>query len=149
VADVIDPQPPSGNDERRSHRRLLVIAALVVVAAVAMVAVLATRQHQADAERAATACSDLDRALYEGLSVNRPPVAPVGEDDGACTLTVTVPGDAATGLSALDSSMSGDGWTPSGQGAGPRLYTRGPDLVTAVPSTSAGGATQLVLSIAP
>jgi hypothetical protein len=149
VDDVIDPQPPSGNDERRSHRRLLVIAALVVLAAVATVVVLAARQHRADAERAATACSDLDRALFEGLSVNRPPAAPVGEDDGACTLTVTVPGDAATALSALDSSMSGDGWAPSGQGAGPRLYTRGPDLMTAVPSTSAGGSTRLVLSLAP
>ena len=146
---VIDPQPLSDSDERRSHRRLLVIAALVVVAAVAMVAVLAARQHQADAQTAAAACSDLDRALFDGLSANRPPVAPVGQDDGACTLTITMPGDADTALSALDSSMSGDGWNPSGQGAGPRLYTRGQDLVTAVPGSSSGGSTQLVLSLAP
>jgi len=146
---MIDPRPPSAYDERRSHRRLLLIAALVVVAALTTVAVLATRQHRADAERAATACSDLDRALYEGLSINRPPAAPVGQDDGSCTLTVTVPGDAATALAALDAAMSGDGWMPSGTGAGPRLYTRGPDLVTAVPGSSGGGSTQVTLSLAP
>jgi len=146
---MIDRRPPSANDERRSHRRLLLIAALVVVAALATVTVLATRQHRADADRAATACSDLDRALYEGLSINRPPAAPVGQDDGSCTLTVTVPGDAATALAALDASMTGDGWMPSGTGGGPRLYTRGPDLVTAVPGASSGGSTALTLSLAP
>jgi hypothetical protein len=132
-----------------NHRRLLVIAGLVVLASVAVVALLANRQHQANAARAAAACSDLDRAAYEGLSANRPPVAPVGQEDGACTLSLPLPGDAATALSALDAAMTSDGWTASGGGAGPRLYVRGPDLMTGVPGTSGGGTTEVTLSIAP
>ncbi len=146
---MIDPELPSAYDRQRSHRRLQLIAGLLVLAAVAAVALLATRQHAANAARAAAACSDLDRAAYEGLSINRPPVAPVGQNDGACTLTLPLPGDAATALSALDAAMMSDGWTASGGGAGPRLYSRGPDLITGVPGASSGGTTEVTLSIAP
>jgi len=146
---MVEAGPPTPAEESRSHRRLLLIAGLVVLASVLVVAVLANRQHQANAERAAAACSDLDRAAFEGLSANVTPVTPVGQDDGSCTLTLRLPGDAATALSALDSAMSADGWTPSGTDAGPRLYTRGPDLITAVPGTSGGGVTEVTLSIAP
>jgi hypothetical protein len=141
--------PPTPGGRSSSHRRLLIIAGLVVLAAVAVVALLATRQHAADAARAEAACSDLDRAAYEALSVNRPPVAPVGKSDGACVLTLPLPGDAATALSALDAAMTSDGWTASGGGAGPRLYVRGPDLMTGVPGSSGGGTTEVTLSIAP
>jgi hypothetical protein len=141
--------PPTPRGQASSHRRLLLIAGLVVLAAVAGVALLATRQHAADTARAAAACSDLDRAAFEALSVNRPPVAPVGQADGACTLTLFLPGDAATALSALDAAMTSDGWTPNGGGAGPRLYSRGPDLITGVPGGSSGGTTEVILSIAP
>lgn len=140
---------PTPAEESRSHRRLLLIAGLLVLASVLVVAVLANRQHQANAQRSATACSDLDRAAYEGLSANVPPVTPVGQDDGSCTLTLRLPGDAATALAALDSAMAADGWTPSGNGAGPRFYSRGPDLITGVPATSSGGVTEVTLSIAP
>ena len=146
---MVDPSPPTPRGQASSRRQLLHIAGLVVLAAVAVVALLATRQHSADAARAAAACSDLDRAAYEGLSVNRPPVAPVGQADGACTLTLPLPGDAATALSALDAAMTSDGWTANGGGAGPRLYSRGPDLFTGVPGTSSGGTTEVILSIAP
>jgi len=146
---MVQPGAPTPAEESRSHRRLLLIAGLVVLASLLVVAVLANRQHQANADRAAAACSDLDRAAYEGLSANVPPVTPVGQADGACTLTLRLPGDAATALSALDSAMAADGWTPSGNGAGPRLYARGPDLMTAVPGTSTGGITEVTLSIAP
>ena len=144
-----DSDVPSAYGRRRSHRRLLLIAGLLVLAAVAVVALLASRQHAANAARAAAACSDLDRAAFEALSVNRPPVAPVGQEDGACALTLPLPGDAATALSALDAAMTTDGWTANGGGAGPRLFSRGPDLITAVPGPSGGGTTEVTLSIAP
>jgi hypothetical protein len=146
---MVDPSPPTASEQSRSHRRLLLIAGLVVLAAVAVVALLATRQHAANAARAEAACSDLDRAAFEALSVNRPPVAPVGQEDGACTLTLPLPGDAATALTALDTAMTSDGWTANGGGAGPRLYSRGPDLITGVPGASSGGTTEVTLSIAP
>ena len=146
---MVEAGPPTPAEESRSHRRLLLIAGLVVLASVLVVAVLANRQHQANAERAAAACSDLDRAAFEGLSANVPPVTPVGQDDGSCSLTLRLPGDAATALSALDSAMAADGWTANGGGAGPRLYSRGPDLITGVPGTSSGGTTGVILSIAP
>jgi len=146
---MLEAGAPTPAEESRSHRRLLLIAGLLVLASVVVVVVLANRQHQADAERASAACSDLDRAAYEGLRANIPPATPAGQDDGACTLTLRLPGDAATALSALDSAMSADGWTSSGTDAGPRLYTRGPDLITAVPGTSGGGVTEVTLSIAP
>ena len=146
---MTDSDVPSAYGRQRSHRRLLLIAGLLVLAAVAVVALLASRQHAANAARAAAACSDLDRAAFEALSVNRPPVAPAGQEDGACTLTLPLPGDAATALSALDAAMTSDGWTANGGGAGPRLYVRGPDLITGVPGTSSGGTTEVTLSIAP
>jgi hypothetical protein len=146
---MVDPSSPMPRGRASSHRRLLMIAGIVVLAAVAVVALLASRQHAANAARAAAACSDLDRAAYEGLSVNRPPIAPAGQEDGACTLTLPLPGDAATALSALDAAMTADGWTPNGGGAGPRLYSRGPDLITGVPDASSGGTTEVILSIAP
>ena len=73
---MIESGLPSAEEASRSHRQLLLIAALpvIVLAAVATVAVLAARQHWAGAERAAAA-SDLDGALYDGLSTNRPSVA--------------------------------------------------------------------------
>lgn len=130
-----------------------VVAPVVWIALTAVtgtVVALAARQHDQTAARAAVACSDLDRALYEGLTIYRPDLAtPQGEDDGACSLLLPVQGDAATALAALDSSMTADGWTPSGTGAGPRLYTRGADLITAVPETSDKGYTDVRLSIAP
>jgi hypothetical protein len=146
---MTDPDVSTAYDRKRSHRRLLLIAGLLVLAAVAVVALLASRQHAANVARAAGACSDLDRAAFEALSVNRPPVAPVGQEDGACTLTLPLPGDAATALSSLDAAMTSDGWTANGGGAGPRLYSRGPDLITGVPGTSSGGTTEVTLSIAP
>jgi hypothetical protein len=141
--------PPTPDGQAGSHRRMLIIAGLLVLAAVAVVALLASRQHAANAARAEAACSDLDRAAFEALSVNRPPVTPVGQEDGACALTVPLPGDAATALSALDVAMTSDGWTANGGGAGPRLYVRGPDLMTGVPGSSGGGTTEVTLSIAP
>ena len=64
-------------------------------------------------------------------------------------LTLRLPGDPATALSALDAAMTADGWTPNGADAGPRLYSRGPDLITGVPGTTSGGVTEVTLSIAP
>ena len=126
------------------------VAWIVLTAVTGAAVALAARQHDETAARAASACSDLDRALYEGLTIYRPDLAtPQGEDDGSCSLLLPVQGDAVTALATLDASMNADGWTPSGTGAGPRLYTRGTDLVTEVPETSDKGYTDVRLSIAP
>ena len=126
------------------------VAWVVLVAVSGTLVAVAAHEHDANAAAAGAACSDLDRALYEGLSIYRPDLAtPQGEDDGSCSLLLPVPGDAATALAALDASMTSDGWTPSGTGAGPRFYTRGTDLVTAVPETTSKGYTDIRLSIAP
>jgi hypothetical protein len=45
--------------------------------------------------------------------------------------------------------MTSDGWTANGAGAGPRLYSRRPDLITGVPGTSNRGTTEVTLGIAP
>jgi hypothetical protein len=137
----------------RGSWALWIVAAVSWVALVAVsgtAVAVAAHQHDADVARAAAACSDLDRALYEGLSVYRPDLAtPQGEDDGSCSLLLPVPGDAATALATLDVSMRSDGWTPSGTGAGPRFYTRGTGLVTAVPESTDKGYTDIRLSLAP
>lgn len=126
------------------------VAWLVLVAVSGTAVAVAARQHDANAARAGAACSEADRALYEGLAVYRADLAtPQGEDDGSCSLLLPLAGDAATALATLDASMSSDGWTPSGNGAGPRLYTRGVDLVTAVPVSTDKGYTDIRLSIAP
>jgi hypothetical protein len=126
------------------------VAWIVLTAVTGTAVALAARQYDATAARAAAACSDLDRALYEGLTIYRPELAtPQGEDDGSCSLLLPVQGDAATALATLDASMAADGWMPSGTEAGPRLYTRSADLMTAVPETSDKGYTDVRLSIAP